>query len=95
MKVALSLLSATTQQDVNIVIIGIRHVAPSWPTIMKCRFYFDEELLDTVGVIHTLCDILDHHPIPGLYVLAQMLIPASFRIVGNPNLDPPIIAQEE
>jgi hypothetical protein len=95
MKVALFLSFATSQQDVNIVIIGIRHVAPPGPTIMKCRLGFDEKLLDSVGVIHTPCDILDHHPVPGLSILAQMLVPTPFRIVCNPYLDSPIIAQEE
>ena len=95
MKVALFLSSATSQQNVNIVIIGVRHVTPSCPTIMKGRLCFDKKLLDTVSVVHTSGDILDYHPIPRLCILTKMLIPPPFRVVGNSDLDPPIITQEK
>jgi hypothetical protein len=49
MKVALFLSSVASQQDVNIVIIGIRHVAPSWPQNIMGRLRFLGSLLGLVA----------------------------------------------
>jgi len=51
MKVALFLSSVASQQDVNIVIIGIRHVAPSWPQNIMGRLRFLGSLFRLVASV--------------------------------------------
>ena len=51
MKVALFLSSVASQQYVNIVIIGIRHVAPSWPQNIMGRLCFLGSLFRLVASV--------------------------------------------